>query len=145
MNKYIIENLTYEKLGTIFHVLKFRLDFYYDLKEFLKEKCSYIDIYNANTKQHYYSLSLTETKLNITTSDLIFHASFPLKDLKLCMEEGSEEIYFEGKCNYNKDLRISLYFKACTYDDSGIKIKLDMETFTSLMELISDYIIKDEE
>ena len=125
-NKYIIENLTYEKLGTIFYVLRFRPDFYYDnLKEFFKEKCSHIDIYNINTKQHYYSLSLIETGfLNVSMLIPNFKASFPLKDLRLCMEESTETIYFKGKYEYNRDLRIPLYFKTCTYDDSKINIKL---------------------
>ena len=148
-NKYIIENLTYEKLGIIFYVLRFRPDFYYDnLKEFFKEKCSHIDIYNINTKparDHYYSLSLTKTKLNVSILDSSFRASFPLKDLTLCMEEGSEDIYFKGKYDYNRDLRIPLYFKTCSYDYSDINIPLDIETFTSLMEFVSDYIIKDED
>lgn len=147
-NKYIIENLTDEKLGTIFYILRFRPDFYYDnLKEFFEERCRYIDIYNINTKDYCYRISLTGIGLlNISMLNLDFNVTFPLKDLILCMEEGSEEIiYFKGKYDYNKYLRIPLYFKNCTYDSNEIKIKLDIQTFTSLMEFLSDYITKDEE
>lgn len=144
--KYIIENLTNEKLGIIFYILRFRPDFdYANLKEFFENNCVYIDINNIDTKYHYYSLSFTETKLNISMIGSSFQASFPLKDLRLCMEESTEEIYFKGKYDYNRDLRIPLYFKTCTYDFCDINIPLDMETFTSLMELVSDYVIKDED
>ena len=148
-NKYIIENLTYEKLGTIFYVLKHRSDFYYDnLKEFFKEKCSYIDIYNIDDtepRKYYYSLFLTKTKLNIIVSGSNFSVSFLLKDLILYVDEWNDYIYFKGKCDYNRDLHIPLYFTNCAYDSSAIKLKLDMETFDSLMELVSDYVIKDED
>lgn len=145
-NKYIIENLTYEKLGIIFYILKHRPDFCYtNLAEFFEEKSEYVNIYNINTKQYYYSLSLTETKLNVTVLDSSFRVSFPLKDLILYVDEWNNYIYFRGKCDYNRDLHIPLYFASCAYDKGTIQIELDMQKFTSLMELVSDYIIKDED